>query len=114
MSQRNSAHRERNRALHARDADVGDSWIESRSTGHTVNPSTTAPRPKHMNENPVPKMRHARFNRLLGDSCAAGFIQGRSVPSISTSSSRRQMSARSTSGSVSTANRRRTAGSSRS
>ena len=32
---------------------------ENRSTGQTVNPSTTAPTPKHAKEMPVAKMRQA-------------------------------------------------------
>jgi hypothetical protein len=37
--------------------------LESRSSGKTVKPSNTAPRPKHTNEKPVPNMRHTRFDR---------------------------------------------------
>jgi hypothetical protein len=37
--------------------------LEMRSSGKTVKPSTTAPRPKQTNEKPVPNMRQARFDR---------------------------------------------------
>ena len=55
------------------------SVVESRSTGHTVNPSSTAPSPKHVNEKPVAKMRHSRFGPLDAGACRGSFKSVRSL-----------------------------------